>query len=68
LKQGVFIAPIGVGADAQGNLYVASGPTAKAHGGTTVIESYSPDGDLRWRVSSTEWLDTVDVARKSVGV
>ena len=60
-----FVALIGVGADAQGNLYVASGPIAKAHGGTTIIESYSPSGDLRWRVSSTEWLDTVDAVRAS---
>lgn len=54
-----FIAPIGVGADAKGNLYVASGPYQKVQGGTAVIESYAPDGKLNWRVMSSEWLDTV---------
>lgn len=60
-----FIAPIGVGADAQGNLYVASGPYAETHGGTTVIEGYAPGGNLNWRVMSTEWLDTVDADRSA---
>lgn len=62
-----FISPVGVGADAQGNVYVASGPYAKTHGGTAVIESYAPDGHLNWRVLSTEWLDTVGFDQASDG-
>lgn len=62
-----FIAPVGVGADASGNLYVACGPYANTRGGTAVIQSYTPDGRLNWRVMSTEWLDTVDVDPASDG-
>jgi sugar lactone lactonase YvrE len=58
-----FLAPIGVGGDARGNLYVACGPYAGTHGGTAILQSYAPDGRLNWRVLSTEWLDTVDVDR-----
>lgn len=58
-----FIAPIGVGGDERGNLYVACGPYGGTHGGTAIIQSYAPDGRLNWRVLSTEWLDTVDVDR-----
>ncbi|MHB9008258.1 MAG: NHL repeat-containing protein [Limisphaerales bacterium] len=60
-----FIAPIGVGADARGNLYVACGPYAGTHGGTAILQSYAPDGRLNWRILSSEWLDTVDVDRSS---
>lgn len=62
-----FVSPIGVGADAAGNLYVACGPYAKTHGGTTVIRCFSPEGVPRWVVMSTQWLDTVDVDRQSGG-
>ncbi|WCJ57848.1 hypothetical protein NXS98_08885 [Fontisphaera persica] len=62
-----FIAPIGVGGDAQGNVYVACGPYGGAHGGTAIIQSYAPGGRLNWRVMSTEWLDTVDVDRSTDG-
>lgn len=65
--EGRFIAPIGVGGDAQGNVYVACGPYGGAHGGTAIIQSYSPEGRLNWRVMSTEWLDTVDVDRSTDG-
>jgi len=60
-----FILPIGVGGDAQGNLYVACGPYAATHGGTAIIQSYTPDARQNWRVMSTEWLDTVDVDRST---
>ncbi|HEX8911061.1 MAG TPA: hypothetical protein VF796_01795 [Humisphaera sp.] len=62
-----FICPVGVGGDAQGNVYVACGPYAKTHGGTAVIQGYGPDDRLNWRVMSTEWLDTVDVDRGADG-
>lgn len=62
-----FIAPTGVGGDAQGNVYVACGPYAGTHGGTAIIQSYNLKGQLNWRVMSTEWLDTVDVDRTSDG-
>jgi hypothetical protein len=60
-----FITPVGVGADAQGNLYVASGPYGKTQGGTALIESYAPNGKLNWRVLSTEWLDTMAADREA---
>ena len=63
-----FISPIGVGADAAGNVVVASGPYGKRHGGTTVIESYAPDDSLKWRVLATEWLDTVDAAEDATAL
>jgi hypothetical protein len=71
-KPGAFgelrlIAPIGVGTDQNGNVYVACGPYSQTHGGTAIIQSYSPDGELNWRVMSTEWLDTVDVDQTSGG-
>lgn len=62
-----FVSPIGVGADAAGNIYVACGPYAKTHGGTTIIRCFSPRGRLKWRVLSTQWLDTVDFDRGSAG-
>lgn len=65
--EGRLIAPIGVGGDAQGNLYVACGPLGGAHGGTAMVQSYSSQGRLNWRVMSTEWLDTVDVDRTTDG-
>lgn len=62
-----LIAPIGVGADHAGNVYVACGPYAKAQGGTAIIQSYAPDDRLNWRVMSTEWLDTADFDRSADG-
>ena len=39
-----FVSPVGVGADAEGNIYVACGPYAKTHGGTTIIRCFAPQG------------------------
>ena len=54
-----FIHPRGIGADAAGNVYVAnSGGTG---GGSTVLESYAPDGALRWRRCGLFFVDLADL-------
>jgi len=49
--------PTGVGVDAQGNLYVSGG---SGHGDywPVVIESYEPDGKLRWQRSGHTFMDS----------
>ena len=54
-----FNNPVGAGCDADGNFYVASsGNTA---GGGTVIESYTPNGKLRWRRYGLFFVDVADL-------
>ena len=54
-----FNNPRGIGADASGNLYVANdGCTG---GGGTVLESYGPDGALRWRRGGVFFVDLPDL-------
>lgn len=58
-----FNHPRGIGADATGNLYVAnSGSTG---GGSTVLESYAPDGKLRWRRCGLFFVDLADLDTES---
>ena len=56
-----FNDPAGVGTDTAGNIYVASsGSTARdagGGGGSTVLESYQPDGRLNWRLLGLEFID-----------
>jgi Ca2+-binding RTX toxin-like protein len=47
--------PVDVGVDAAGNLYIAS----KREQGL-ILESYTPQEDLRWRLESHDWQDTAD--------
>jgi hypothetical protein len=54
-----FNRPRGVGCDAAGNLYVASG--GGTGGGGTVLESYAPDGALRWRRCGLFFVDLPDL-------
>lgn len=54
-----FNHPRGIGADASGNVYVANdGCTG---GGGTVLESYAPDGALRWRRCGQFFVDLADL-------
>lgn len=54
-----FNRPRGVGCDAAGNFYVAiDGCTG---GGGTALESYAPDGALRWRRCGLFFVDLADV-------
>ena len=54
-----FNRPAAIGADGQGNIYVASsGATA---GGSTVLECYSPAGQCRWRRLGLEFVDLADI-------
>ena len=54
-----FNHPSAVGGDADGNIYVAS--DGQTGGGGTVLESYTPDGKLRWRLFGMEFVDMADV-------
>ncbi|MBW3623094.1 MAG: DUF4038 domain-containing protein, partial [Armatimonadetes bacterium] len=54
-----FNAPMGVGADRKGNLYVAS--DGSSGGGGTVLESYTPAGKLNWRLLGLEFVDMGEI-------
>ena len=54
-----FNRPTAVGADAAGNLYVAS--DGQSGGGGTVLEGYAPDGALRWRLFGLTFVDMADL-------
>ena len=54
-----FNKPRGVGLDAAGNLYVANDGTTA--GGGTVLESYGPTRELRWRRHGLHFVDLPDV-------
>ena len=59
-----FNSPKGVGADSQGNIYVASSGSSALEtggGGSTVLECYAPDGKLKWRVFGLEFIDLADL-------
>lgn len=53
-----FVRIAGVGADAGGNLYVAS---RTSNNGSTLLQSYAPDGALLWQKQCSVWLDCPDV-------
>lgn len=58
-----FNNPIGVGADAAGNLYVASSSSSAGEtggGGGVILESYRESGALNWRVMGLEFVDCAD--------
>ena len=52
-------APSALGVDAAANLYIAQ--YGSAAGGSTVLESYSPQGKLRWRLCGLCFIDLADV-------
>jgi len=54
-----FNRPRGIGADARGNVYVAS--SGSVAGGSTVLECYAPDGKLVWRVTGLTFVDLADL-------
>ena len=54
-----FANPVGAGCDAAGNFYVAS--SSGTSGGGTVIESYAPDGKMRWRRYGVFFVDMADL-------
>ena len=62
-----FNDPAGVGADADGNIYIASsGSSARdagGGGGSTVLESYQSDGRLNWRLLGLEFIDCASLEK-----
>ena len=60
----------GVAVDAAGNYYVSMngvGPQSFWHGGGTVLESWSPSGELRWRKLGLAFVDCADADQASDG-
>jgi len=53
----------GVGVDADGNIYVGMGSSASG----THLQSYAPDGQLRWDVQGLFFVDTVGIDPDSDG-
>lgn len=53
-----FHRPRGIGMDAAGNFYVAS--SGSVGGGSTVLESYAPEGSLNWRRFGLTFVDGAD--------
>lgn len=74
LKEGIFAEvsgerqnlkfhnPKGIGLDQQGNLYLAQDAWSSIGGGGTIIGSYKPNGELRWQVSSSEFMSGLDLS------
>lgn len=59
-----FNNPMGVGVDNSGNIYVASSNSSAGEtggGGGVVLESYTADGILNWRLFGLEFVDCADV-------
>jgi hypothetical protein len=56
-----FYKPKGVGSDSQGNIYVADDAWSAISGGGTILSSYQPDGKLRWRIFSLEFMSGLDL-------
>ncbi|MGC8640983.1 MAG: hypothetical protein ACP5XB_14045 [Isosphaeraceae bacterium] len=55
--------PSAVGGDAAGNLYIAS--DGQTGGGGTVLERYTSDGNVTWRLFGLEFVDMADVDPES---
>jgi hypothetical protein len=53
-----FVRLTGVGVDAKGNIYVASRPGGN---GSTILQSYTPDGKLLWQRLCRVWIDCPDI-------
>jgi len=53
----------GIATDAQNNLYVSQNGWGYAHGNGhgTVLQSYSPSGEVNWTVQGLEFVDTLDL-------
>ena len=54
-----FNNPSAIAFDAQGNFYIAN--RGSTGGGSTVLESYSPDKKLRWRLFGLNFVDMADI-------
>jgi len=61
-----FHRPAALGLDKDGNLYVAN--DGQHGGGGTVLESYAPDGKLRWRKYGLFFVDVADLDPKSMRI
>lgn len=54
-----FNDPAALACDQHGNIYVAHG--ASSGGGSTLLESYRPDGHMNWQLAGLEFVDLADV-------
>jgi len=61
-----LVSLIGVGADAEGNIYTLGQPPT-IRGGVD-LRSFAPDGTLRWHLVANQWGDVADADAASDGV
>lgn len=54
-----FLGPNGVGACAEGDIYVAHAMHAEDYIGSAMIQSHTEDGRLNWQVMAQEWIDAL---------
>ncbi len=54
-----FLGPIGVGADLDGNIYIAHSLPAENYIGSAMIQSHTQEGTLNWQVLGQEWIDAL---------
>lgn len=64
-----FSNPVGVGVDEKGNIYIANSESsaieAGGDGGSTILESYTHEGKLNWRLFGLHFIDCADFDPKS---
>ena len=60
--------PKGIGIDNRGSIYIAQNASSSVSGGGVIIGSYQPNGNLRWQVSSSEFMSglTIDPKNESI--
>ena len=60
-----FHKPKGIGIDQEGNIYVAQDAWSSVAGGGTIIQSYQPNGELRWQINALEFMSGLDIDPKT---
>lgn len=65
LQDAAFYSIVGLGTDAQNNLYVAQ--RSPAIGGSTDLKAFDPHGNLLWHLYANQFIDNADVDPGSNG-